>query len=95
MKYLKLYENYDIQIDNYVIANSNFASPKTQDFFKHNIGKIINVGNWCQVEYDYEIIPDDVILEDNSYWFSNKEIIIQSPNKQDCEAYLAANKYNL
>ena len=109
MKFIKLYEELQSnnKIGNYVIANSLYASNRLQNFFKNNIGKIINSKGWgidadqyC-VEYEYDDIDNyiyvngNIILDKNSYWFAVDEIISESDNKEDLILILKTKKYNL
>lgn len=108
MKHLKTYEAINItpEVGDYVIANSIYASKKLQSFFNSNIGQIIEKVKdvnkkspdiiLYKVYYDpYEVEPNNVILDDNSWLFDVDEILHISKNKEDLELILSANKYNL
>ena len=99
MKYIKTYEeNIDSpQIGDYVITYFQQQAPAN---IENVVGKIINV----------DISPSGNLIYDIEYmWINNKEVgngritlshqkedmIYWSKNKEDCEAYLSANKYNL
>ena len=123
MKHLKTYEfKKEPKIGDYVIVYEKRGEIEVNDFYKNNIGRIVNLNNneYSDVaayfdldkEWDYWIkfdIPKSLFgevnhlkVEDYSNYFikgvrpfDRKEIIYYSPNKEDLEVYIDANKYNL
>jgi len=107
MKYLKLFEAKlnRPEIGDYVICDSDELVSRVADFISTHIGRYvikINSNAFPYIIY-YEEAPSGLIEEedidpnnrDKHIGFSKKEILFFSKNKEDCEAYLAAKKYNL
>lgn len=108
MKYIKEIQSFPFtsepQKGDYVIINSNFPQGEIVEFEKSHIGRIIKIdelppNNLYLREYivEYDKIPNH--LQD--YFSGNKcyttiDLIEHfSPNKEDLEIYINAEKYNL
>ena len=106
MKYIKTYEDLNIykepKIGDYVICTTNdTTSPGLKEFLEQTIGKCINTNfNFLIIEYQY--VPNE-ILYTNFDLTTGKirrgvmkdDVLYYSPNKEELEIYLNANKYNL
>jgi hypothetical protein len=105
MKYIKQYEeNTEPQIGDYAIVKDSVVTINDAfaDFLSENIGEIVD--NKYSYRYpflvQFENIPDNLKIEFsvlNGYEreFNRNEIIAFSPNKEDLELIISANKYNL
>ena len=92
----KIFEekNWNDDIGSYVIVKSKNHS----EFFENNIGRITKMyypGAWFDVEYDNEPIVITNYLDGKAGHFNIADILIKSKDKTECEAYLAAKKYNI
>ena len=108
MKYIKLYEelNDEPHIGDYVVCEciNSFSSEEVRDYLENNVGKICKIEDHV-ISYlvKYENTPFDLFIGINDnykkdvgyWWFDKLEIKIHSSNKEECEAYLNAKKYNL
>ena len=91
------------QVRDYVICRAFFNNEYLNIFLFENIGQIIRIDDISRYQYivKYNISKD--LTEDLRTFFDNaghryfqeNEIVHFSKNKEDCEAYLAALKYNL
>ena len=109
MKHIKKYEHTIEdehiqlpQIGDYVICTDKHIASidkNFDEFLKNNIGKIIKTPSHNKTSYDvkYRLIPNNVIIyfTNNIRSFYPKEILHHSPNKEDLELYVQANKYNI
>ena len=111
MKYLMLYEvnlwRLNLKIGDYTIGSENesYASKSSVDYLHNHIGKLIETDRslrpFC-IEYDIEDrdmekIPAELRWyksHDNIRWWF-RELEFHSSSKEECEAYLAAKKYNI
>lgn len=110
MKHIKTFENITedskYNIGDYVLIdfrNMITESPAFVNFVENNIGKVIDIdGVLIKVQYDN--IPDVSHFKNDSDRnpFNNNYVKLHeswikyaSNNKEDIEAYLNANKYNL
>lgn len=105
MKYLKTYKDLSKpQIGDYVILTSKITEDEElMDFLSKNIGKYI------RNDYQVDSLPYLIKFTGkmspklsgtrfngkNYRRVSREDIIFFSPNKEDCETYLTAKKYNL
>ena len=108
MKYIKTYEdlNDEPNLGDYVITTVIISDvdPKLKFFLENNVGKICKIEDHV-ISYlvKYENTPFDLFIGINDnykkdvgyWWFDKLEIKIHSSNKEECEAYLNAKKYNL
>jgi len=103
MRYIKTYEDTqdELQIGDYVWCDE-FKFSSSRYFTLNNIGQYVRkaeiITNPQQFMIRYENVPTSlryVFTTDNCRTMGRSEIIFFSPNKEDCEACLAANKYNL
>jgi len=102
MKHLKTYEmiEEEPQIGDWVVCKDQSPAipDKEADFISSNIGKISKF-NGSDTYFHYIVYYKD--SENNRYFvgherkMNRKEIIYHSKNKEDCEAFLAMNRYNL
>jgi len=111
MKHLKRYEsiNDKPQTGDYVLCKTSYGAKRIDDFLKNTIGVCLGkayIGHNIELreklkdifKVKYDNIPDN--LKDD-YFFNNirsisrNEIIHFSPNKEDLEEIITANKYNL
>ena len=106
MKHLKEFESIENnpQIGDYVICTDKIWIGQTDelnDFLLNNIGQCIKIDiNFIQgylyvIKYDNIPIFLDYFNKSNYRNMGRDEILYFSPYKEDCETYLAANKYNL
>ena len=101
MKYIKAYESMKTEpkIGDYILANSTYASTKLQNFLLSNIGKIIEIETHKRAGtlYNvlYEDVPDNIILDDDTWKFELSEILSVSIDKEELKIKLDSNKYNL
>ena len=104
MKYLKTYEKInEPQVGDYVICDEKMYD-KVNIFLNNNVGQLISRDPdeyGFKDEYDYIVKYENVPLDIKDYFLSNvrsfgrEEIIEFSSNKEDLEAILDANKYNI
>ena len=88
--------NYRLEID--PATKGINADRFGKEFFENNIGEITKMyypGAWFDLKYTKA--PDYIIeyMEYSMKGFNVADILIKSKNKQECEAYLAAKKYNI
>ena len=99
------------QVGDYVIVMEHtLAHPLEIGFYENNIGRIVDIklyphlkDSFDHLNWDYWIKFDDDApgLFSTGYFidgirpFYRKEIIFFSPDKEVCEAYINAKKYNL
>lgn len=110
MKYLKTYEEInerELQIGDYVICPETYGfSEQVSNFVENNIGQYIANADMDFLIIQYENVPDELkvnlyytnenyITYENSAVVERYEIKYWSPNKDDLEIYLDADKYNL
>ena len=103
MKYIKTYEqNIEPQVGDYVICQDGSYSVENnyekKTFISNNIGKIIKYdtgsASYPYIVY-YETAPSNYFTMGKTRPMGRNEIMHFSKNKEDCEIYLAAKKYNL
>lgn len=87
-------EKWNDDIGSYVVVRND----RYPEFFENNIGEITKMyypGAWFDLKYTKA--PDYIIeyMEYSMKGFNVADILIKSKNKQECEAYLAAKKYNI
>jgi len=109
MKHLKTFENINThlrtqkeepKVGDYVICKEIYSTyPDVKKFTINNIGTIISTSEPYPFVYliAYENVPYNIkyYFENDTLYMSFKEIVEYSENKEDLEAILAANKYNL
>ena len=97
------------QVDDYIICREDTSTKDDiKDFIHNNVGQIVSKEptdalyiSYLYVTYDN--IPQEfkvrgIFAQKNYQYvrlFSKEEIVFFSSNKEDCEVYLAMNKYNL
>jgi len=111
MRYIKTYEGKKEKpkVGDYVIC-TDFTNikPKEKEYIENTIGKLVDIAEGMTNPYTvyYENAPqiftnfcflgyDEIVKLDNCRWYDRKEILFFSPDKEECEAYLAVKKYNL
>jgi len=102
MKHLKTYEKLnEPQIGDYVICeeSSQIGDKRTIQFISNNIGQFIKWNTYPNSSrYPFIIYYETAsvnLFSKKTREMNLKEIIYFSKNKEDCEDYLAAKKYNL
>ena len=96
------------QIDDYVILNTDqtyFITKKIKKFINNKIGQIIKIINYKTLSPDFIVKYDNIppSLYDQTYDKNNNSFIFEnigcilyiSKDKEQLEALLQANKYNL
>ena len=104
----KIFENQDgPQVGDYVICcDHDMGTPDLQNFIDNNVGLLIKREKDGMYIVKYENILKEVrsemrYLDEDGYNHKNvalmyyHEIIYWSKDKEDCESWLSAKKYNL
>jgi len=98
MKYIKLFENLsNPEVGDYAICKFEF-SPDVNKFLQNNVGKIVSVTGFPSpyvVEFENATKKLSPYIMDGRKWFDRDDIIKWSKNKEELEAILITNKYNL
>ena len=111
MKYIRLYEELSNkpEVGDYVICDESDGPTELHIFLSNNIGQLIKIDKdedeiedadlylRFRVKYEYRDISKKCL---NYFSRSNRifflsEIDFWSSNKEDCEAFLDASKYNI
>jgi len=108
MRYIKTYEEIDYgpEVGDYVVCKDNLLIDDRDynyiNFLANNIGKLDSIKIGAKKLYyfvTYENVPDnidkDYFVKGYTISIDRKEIVFYSKNMENCETYLAANKYNL
>jgi hypothetical protein len=103
MKYLKLFENInEPQIGDYVLCKEMDSNDKKLlEFIDNNVGRIVDTKPETDVFTELFVIKYKNIPFDNNWqnkntrYFLREEILFWSKDKEDCEAFLNAKKYNI
>lgn len=108
MKYIKTYENLEIEpkVGDYVICDDSSAKDHIilRDFINNNIGRLNHIDKEDPMPYDIEY--KNIPYELSSFYFgfngrknnrimNRTEIIYFSKSKEDVEQYLQNKKFNL
>ena len=100
MKYLKTYESIidELETGDYVVVEPSLGNDELYNFITSNVGKISGIFV-DRVGVKFENIPlemsEDKLFLKNIRYFDHNQIIFRSKNKEDCETFIAAKKYNL
>ena len=98
MKHIKLFTESlkkQPQIGDYVICK-DISSNRINEWIKNRIGKIEEIIEESSFSFVVEYLENPSDNNENySRRFNRKEILHFSPNKEDLEMYINANKYNL
>ena len=102
MKYIKTFENAEKtpQLGDFVICKCLYGADRLNNFLENRIGQCVGFGYLDNI---YKIRYEDVPFHINLDYFDFKnvramrrtEIIAFSSNKNDIEAIIQSNKYNL
>jgi len=104
-------KNEEPQIGDYVLVNSDISynSDKFEKFISNSIGIIVKINLSKSLLIKYKKIPANIKYvfryrdtikgssnqTNNSILIGPNDILYYSKNKEDCEIYLAQQKYNL
>ena len=93
MKHLKLYEDIRLVQSGDWVVLSIYKSHRSSEYINNSIGRIEYIWNEGLVKVNYDkmisALNQDYIIA------STHNIVFHSKNREDCEVFLAQNKYNL
>ena len=99
MRYIKTYENYEIEDGDFVIINpSNEYTPRYNHFLSTHIARIFElVGGFIYVHFEFNDNDSEEVYNeyDHVHPFKISEIKQSSKDKQQLKLELDAEKYNL